>query len=159
MSVQTSETSSVPGVPVIVDGQLISSSPTTGAEVGRFPVADAATIAAAVQRARVAAVWWRDLGFDERRKRLLQWKVTLTKRLDELLDLLHNESGKPRADGLIECVTAYEHITWAAKQARRVLGPRRVGGSVMLPEFGARLEYEPYGVIGVIGPWNYPIFT
>jgi succinate-semialdehyde dehydrogenase/glutarate-semialdehyde dehydrogenase len=29
----------------------------------------------------------------------------------------------------------------------------------MLPEFGARLEYQPFGVIGVIGPWNYPVFT
>jgi succinate-semialdehyde dehydrogenase/glutarate-semialdehyde dehydrogenase len=29
----------------------------------------------------------------------------------------------------------------------------------MVPEFGARLEYQPFGVIGVIGPWNYPVFT
>ena len=32
-------------------------------------------------------------------------------------------------------------------------------GSVLLAEFGGRLEYQPFGVIGVIGPWNYPIVT
>jgi acyl-CoA reductase-like NAD-dependent aldehyde dehydrogenase len=29
----------------------------------------------------------------------------------------------------------------------------------MLLEFGAHLEYQPYGVVGVIGPWNYPVLT
>ncbi len=149
-----------PGVPVIVDGELISSNPATGAEVGRFPVADAATIGLAVDRARAAATWWRGLGFDGRRQRLLRWKVLMTRRMPELLDLLHDEGGKPKADGLIECITAFDHITWAARNARRVLRGRKVRGNlVMLPEFGGRLEYEPYGVVGVIGPWNYPIFT
>ncbi len=165
MSVQTSSSSPTgsdrtPGVPVIIDGELISSNPVTGAEVGRFPVADAAVIAAAVTRARAAAAWWRDLGFDERGKRLLRWKVLMAKRLPELLELLHAEGGKPRADGLVEAATALDHATWAARNAKRVLRGRRVGGNLKtLPEFGARLEYEPYGVIGVIGPWNYPIFT
>ena len=26
-------------------------------------------------------------------------------------------------------------------------------------EYSARLEYQPFGVIGVIGPWNYPVCT
>jgi acyl-CoA reductase-like NAD-dependent aldehyde dehydrogenase len=161
MSVQTSPSSTdrAPGVPVVVDGELISSSPQTGVEVGRFPVADAEAIAAAVTRARTAALWWRGLGFDARRERLLRWKVAMTKRMSELLDLLHDEGGKPKADGLIECITAFDHITWAAKNAKRVLRSRKVGGNMMLLEFGAQLAYEPYGVIGVIGPWNYPIFT
>jgi acyl-CoA reductase-like NAD-dependent aldehyde dehydrogenase len=34
-----------------------------------------------------------------------------------------------------------------------------VKGSLVLPEFSASVEYQPYGVIGVIGPWNYPINT
>jgi acyl-CoA reductase-like NAD-dependent aldehyde dehydrogenase len=164
MSVQTSPSAAgsadrAPGVPVIVDGELISTSPDTGVEVGRYPVADAAAVADAVTRARAAAAWWRGLGFEGRRQRLLRWKVLMVKHLDELLDLLHAEGGKPRADALIECVTALDHITWASKNAKRVLRSRKVGGNLMLPEFGARLDYEPYGVVGVIGPWNYPIFT
>src|SRR5690349_2045100 len=45
-----------PGVPVIVDGQLVSTNPATGAEVARLPVAGAAEVAAAVARARQAGV-------------------------------------------------------------------------------------------------------
>ncbi len=149
----------IAGVPVIVDGELISSSPATGVEVGRFPVADATAVGEAVTRARAAATWWAGLGYEGRRQRLLRWKVLMVKRMDELLTLMHDEGGKPKADALIECVTAFDHIAWASRNAKRVLGSRRVGGSRMLPEFGARLEYQPFGVIGVIGPWNYPIFT
>lgn len=148
-----------PGVPVVVDGQLVSTNPVTGAEVGRFPVADAEAVAEAVRRARAAQVWWRDLGFAGRRQRLLRWRSLMTSRLDELIELMHAEGGKPRADALVELAPALDHVAWSARNARRVLRARRVKGSLLLPEFSARLEYQPYGVIGVIGPWNYPINT
>ena len=93
MSVTTTPTP--PGTPVIADGELISTSPATGAEVGRFPVADADAVKAAVARARAASAWWRELGFDGRRKRLDKWRVAMAKRLPELLDLMHAEGGKP----------------------------------------------------------------
>jgi succinate-semialdehyde dehydrogenase / glutarate-semialdehyde dehydrogenase len=148
-----------PGEPTIVDGELVSTSPATGAEVGRFPVADADAVARAVAAAREAAEWWRNLGSDQRRRRLLKWRALIVKRLDELLALMHAEGGKPRPDALLECVAAIEHVAWSARNAQRVLRPRRVRGTLMLPEFGGRLEYEPFGVIGVIGPWNYPVLT
>jgi acyl-CoA reductase-like NAD-dependent aldehyde dehydrogenase len=148
-----------PGEPVVVDGQLVSTSPATGAEVGRFPVAGAEEVARAVATAREAADWWRGLGFEGRRKRLLRWRSVLTKRLEELLTLMHAEGGKPRSDALLECVAAIEHVAWSARNAHSVLRPRRVRGSLLLPEFGGHLEYEPFGVVGVIGPWNYPVLT
>ena len=157
MSVTTTPTP--PGMPVIADGELISTSPATGAEVGRFPVADADAVKAAVARARAASAWWRELGFDGRRKRLDKWRVAMAKRLPELLDLMHAEGGKPNGDALIECLAALDHVAWSAKNAKRVLQGRKVPGSLSLPEFSAWLEYQPFGVIGVIGPWNYPILT
>ena len=127
--------------------------------MGRFPVADQDTLTTVVARAREAASWWRDLGFDERRRRLLRWRSLIAARVDELIDVMHAEGGKPKVDALLECLGAVEHIAWAARNAKRVLRPRRVRGSLMLPEYSAHLEYQPYGVIAVIGPWNYPILT
>jgi succinate-semialdehyde dehydrogenase / glutarate-semialdehyde dehydrogenase len=148
-----------PGLAIIADGELVSTSPLTGAEVGRFPVLDAAAAAAAADRAREAAAWWGELGFDGRRERLLRWRTVMTKRIGELLAIMHAEGGKPTADALIECVAAIDHIAWAARNAKKVLGARRVRSNIMLAEFGALLEYQPFGVIGVIGPWNYPVLT
>jgi succinate-semialdehyde dehydrogenase/glutarate-semialdehyde dehydrogenase len=155
----TVQASSAPGAPTVVDGELISTSPTTDAEVGRFPVADAEAVAAAVARARAAGSWWRELGFDGRRQRLLRWRSVLARRLPELIAIMHAEGGKPNVDALLECAVAIDHVAWSARNAKRVLRSRRVRGTILLPEFSGRVEYQPFGVIGVIGPWNYPILT
>ena len=52
-----------------------------------------------------------------------------------------------------------DHLAWAAKHAQAVLGPRRVPSGLLMSNQAAQLEYQPLGVVGVIGPWNYPIFT
>ncbi|MEH0971036.1 aldehyde dehydrogenase family protein [Micromonospora sp. CPCC 205546] len=149
----------VPGIPVIEDGRLVSTSPATGAEAGRLPVASAEDVARAVERAREAGEWWVALGSGARRERLLRWRALLAQRIEEIAELVHAEGGKPVADAVVEVVSAVEHVDWAARNARRVLGPRQVRSRLVLAEFSAHLEYQPYGVVGVIGPWNYPVFT
>ncbi|PWR10375.1 aldehyde dehydrogenase [Micromonospora acroterricola] len=149
----------VPGNPIIEAGRLVSTSPATGAEAGRLPIATDADVRQAVDTARAAGEWWAGLGFTGRRARLLRWRALLAKRIEQLAELVHVEGGKPVADAIVEIVTAIEHIDWAARNAGRVLGPRRVRSRLILAEFSANLEYQPYGVVGVIGPWNYPVFT
>jgi succinate-semialdehyde dehydrogenase/glutarate-semialdehyde dehydrogenase len=148
-----------PGVPAIDEGSLISTSPASGEEVGRFPVASPDHVTDAVARARDAAGWWAGLGFAGRRKRLLAFRSVLANRLEELAELMHREGGKPTADALVEAIAAIDHVAWAAHHARKVLGRRRVGSSILLTEHSSYLEYLPFGVIGVIGPWNYPVLT
>ncbi|BCY14664.1 aldehyde dehydrogenase family protein [Actinoplanes sp. L3-i22] len=148
-----------PGLPVIEDGQLISTNPATGAEAGRVPAADEKSVIAAVDRAREAAVWWQSLGWEGRKTRLLRWRTLLVERIEELAELTRLETGKPLNDGIIEITAAVEHLDWAARHAKRVLGPRRMRTRLLLAEHVGHLEYQPFGVIGVIGPWNYPIVT
>ena len=63
------------------------------------------------------------------------------------------------ADAILEITLAIDHIEWAAKHAQKVLGERRVPAGLMAANQAASVEYQPFGVIGVIGPWNYPVFT
>jgi succinate-semialdehyde dehydrogenase / glutarate-semialdehyde dehydrogenase len=148
-----------PGVPVVEDGALVSTNPATGDEAGRFPIASADDVTAAVTRAQEAAAWWGRLDFASRRQRLLRYRSVLATRLGELAALVHHETGKPEADAIVEAGAAIDHVAWAATHARRVLGQRKVRSSLLMAEHAAYLEYLPYGVIGVIGPWNYPVFT
>jgi succinate-semialdehyde dehydrogenase / glutarate-semialdehyde dehydrogenase len=142
----------VPGVPTVTDGALVSTSPATGEEVGRFPVHGEAEVAAAVARARRAQRWWADLGFGGRRTRLAAWRKVMANRVDELTDLMHREGGKPVDDALIEVLTGMEHLDWAARRAAKVLGPRRVSAGLLMANQAASVEYSPLGVIGVIEP-------
>ena len=140
-------------------GTLISSSPATGRLVGRFDVATADDVHEAVVRAREASAWWAGLGFEGRRVRLRGWRSDMARRVEEVAGLVHAEGGKPRAEAIVEVAAAIDNLDWAAGNARRVLGPRRVRSRLPLIEHEAHLEYQPFGVVGVIGPWNYPVLT
>jgi len=136
-----------------------STAPATGAVVGMFPVHDPDAVAETVTQAFAAAELWAGLGFDGRRQRLDAYRGYLARRLHELADLVHRENGKPHADAILEISLAIDHLAWAAGHARKALGPRRVRAGLLAANHAAYLEYQPLGVIGVIGPWNYPVFT
>jgi acyl-CoA reductase-like NAD-dependent aldehyde dehydrogenase len=76
-----------------------------------------------------------------------------------LAQLMHEETGKPVDDAKLEIILAVLHIDWAARNARRVLRPRRVRSGLIASHLSSTVEYHPLGVVGVIGPWNYPVFT
>jgi aldehyde dehydrogenase (NAD+) len=136
-----------------------SLNPATGDVVARFAVHTAADVAAAVARARPAAQWWRELGYAGRKQRLRAWRALIATRIDEIAELIHRENGKPVFDAIGELATAIEHLDWAAGAAQKVLGRRRVGSGLLALNHAATLEYVPYGVVGVLGPWNYPVHT
>jgi acyl-CoA reductase-like NAD-dependent aldehyde dehydrogenase len=136
-----------------------STDPASGAVVGVFPVHDADAVRETVERARPAAAAWRELGFDGRRTRLAAWRGYLARRMHELADLVHRENGKPHADAILEITLAVDHLAWAGAHAGKVLGLRKVHAGMLAANHAAYVEYQPMGVIGVIGPWNYPVFT
>ncbi|MEI4280748.1 aldehyde dehydrogenase family protein [Klenkia terrae] len=140
-------------------GTFPSTDPATGALVAEFPVHSPEDVAAAVARARVAAQAWGDLGFAGRRTRLAAYRGYLARRMHELADLVHRENGKPHADAILEITLAVDHLAWAGAHARKTLGPRNVNPGLLAANHQAVLEYQPLGVVGVIGPWNYPVFT
>jgi acyl-CoA reductase-like NAD-dependent aldehyde dehydrogenase len=112
-----------------------------------------------VARSETAAIWWRSLGFDGRAVHLRRYKSEIARRIDELADLIHQENGKPHGDAVLEITLVVDHLAWASGHARKVLGPRRVRSGLMAANNAASVEYQPLGVVGVIGPWNYPVFT
>ncbi|GAA4129459.1 aldehyde dehydrogenase family protein [Nocardioides fonticola] len=136
-----------------------SLNPRTGDVVGTYPIHTAEDVAAAVARARASAAWWAGLGFEGRKEVLDQWRAVLARRLAQLVDVVHRETGKPHGDAQLEIALAIDHVAWAASHAGKVLGRKRVSAGLMLANQAASVEYLPLGVVGVIGPWNYPVFT
>ena len=136
-----------------------SLNPATNEPVGTFPIFGEDDVNDAVARAREAAAWWSALGWKERRTRLLSWKSYLTRYMMRLAEVVHAETGKPTADAQLEIILAIVHIDWAAKHARKVLSPHRVRSGLVAFNHASSVQYHPLGVVGVIGPWNYPVFT
>lgn len=133
--------------------------PATGELFGEYPVTSDAEVAGVVVQARESAAWWSALSFRQRRSILLKWNSLLIERLDDAVDLIVAESGKPRSDAQLEAALACEHVDWAARKAEFYLRAHHRSPGLLMANMSARVDRVPYGVVGVIGPWNYPIFT
>ena len=92
--------------------------PATDEVVGSYPIHTEQDVAEAVARAREAAAWWAGLGFAGRAERLRRWKGMITRRVAQLAELVHAETGKPHSDAMVEIIPAIDHLEWAAKHAR-----------------------------------------
>ncbi len=136
-----------------------SHNPSTGEVFSTHPIYTSAEVQSAVASARGASKLWQELGFSGRRKVLLAWSALLINRIDEIAQLISDETGKPISDASLEATLAIGHLTWAARNAREVLRSQNRQPGLLMANMSAVVERSPVGVVGVIGPWNYPIFT
>ena len=58
--------------------------------------------------------------------------------MDELAQLMHEETGKPADDAMVEIILAIVHVGWAARHARRVLGQGGDGRPAVAGRDGSR---------------------
>ncbi|MCP5039856.1 MAG: aldehyde dehydrogenase family protein [bacterium] len=129
---------------------LISTSPAEpGRELGRYPVADAAAVAAAVQRARAAFRDWRNAGFEKRAEIMGRFRDLAAARVDELGRLVAMESGKALWDAMGEAKLIAAKVDVSLGMGMELVAEQDVGG-------GARATHHPRGVLAVYGPFNFP---
>lgn len=138
--------------------RLSSYNPATGELIGHVPILSAAEVDAAVARARIAAQTWSTRSFAARTEELVAFRKAIAAAADDIADLLHRENGKPMLEALVEVMMALGHVQHATAIAEKAMQPRKVSAGI-LANFKATISYHPVGVVGVIGPWNYPLFT
>ena len=136
-----------------------SHNPVTGEPVGSFPIYSAKQVSEIVSHARHASTAWVNLGFPGRKKVLLSWSTYIINNIDQIATLVSLETGKPISDAKLEVSMAVSHIGWAARHAEDVMRTSYRAPGVLMANMSATVERSPLGVVGVIGPWNYPIFT
>jgi acyl-CoA reductase-like NAD-dependent aldehyde dehydrogenase len=133
--------------------------PATGQIVGRVPQLSPADVAPMVERARAVQPAWWGLGYDGRAAILERAQKWTLDNADRLIDTIVSETGKTRDDAqLAEIGYAAGAFGFWAKNAEKFLRERRVRtSSPMLLGKKALVRYAPLGVVGVIGPWNFPL--
>lgn len=136
-----------------------SLNPVTGDVIATHPIASAAEIAEVTTIAYDAFQRWSTAGFRSRRKILLAYSDLILKEIDDLAAIVTLETGKPASDAKLEIALTAHHIAWAARNAESVLRTAHRSPGLLMANMSATVERSPLGPIGVIGPWNYPVFT
>jgi acyl-CoA reductase-like NAD-dependent aldehyde dehydrogenase len=129
--------------------------PATEEVIGRVPRAGQAEVDRAVAAARAAFDGWRWTPAGERAEALHAAVAKTAEHHDHLLELLTREQGKPRGEQAEELEYAASCLRYYAELSRH-----RRGAVIPSGEPRTQLNLvlkEPYGVVGAIVPWNYPL--
>jgi len=130
--------------------------PATGARLAEYPVADREAVAAAVARAREAQPRWAALGFAERGRILRKVRDRFVDEKDRICDVVSGETGKPRHDVITnELLFLCDAIGFWSKRAGKYLADEPARPH-LLKNKRVYVSYTPHGVVGIIGPWNFP---
>ena len=116
-------------------------------------------VAPMVARARAAQPGWEAIGFEGRAKVLRRAQKWVLDNSDRVIETIVSETGKTWDDAqTAEIGYAAAAFGFWAKNAPKYLADERVrSSSPFLVGKKCVLRYRPLGVVGVIGPWNYPL--
>jgi acyl-CoA reductase-like NAD-dependent aldehyde dehydrogenase len=140
-------------------GEIVVENPATGREVGRVPELSGDQVAELARKGRAAQPGWNALGFEGRARVLSRAQKWVVDNRDRIIETIVSETGKTYEDALIaEINYATSAFGFWAKNAPKFLADERVKTSSPFV-LGRKLvvRYQPLGLIGVIGPWNYPL--
>jgi len=115
-------------------------------------------LAASILLCRQAQQTWQQQPWKVRTKILRGVRDLLVLRADELAATISQNSGKTLTDALsTEIVPATMALSWYCRQGHRALRSHAAPpGNLLLANKRSRVLYQPYGVVGIISPWNYP---
>ncbi len=133
--------------------------PATGEIIRTVPNTSPDEVAAAVDRARAAQPGWEALGFEGRARILRRAQKWVIDHSERIIDTIVSETGKTYEDAqLAEIGYAAAAFGFWSKMAPEYLADEKVRTASPLVK-GRRLviRYRPVGVVGVIGPWNFPL--
>ncbi|HYV14514.1 MAG TPA: succinic semialdehyde dehydrogenase [Conexibacter sp.] len=133
--------------------------PATGEVIATVPTLGASQVKELVARARAAQPAWEALGFEERGKVFLRAQKWVTDNARQIIATIVSETGKTYEDAqLAEIMYAASAFGFWAKEAPGFLADEHVKSANPFVK-GKKLitRYRPVGVVGVIGPWNFPL--
>ena len=136
--------------------------PATGELITTIPNLGESEIKAMVARARAARPAWAELGFEDRGRVFRRAQKWMLANADRVIDVVTSETGKTVEDAQhTDFSYTVSALGFWPKYAPKYLADERVPSWKSPVVFGKRLvvRYAPVGVVGIIGPWNFPIVS
>jgi succinate-semialdehyde dehydrogenase/glutarate-semialdehyde dehydrogenase len=143
---------------IILREELTARDLATGAVLGTVTVTPAEQIDAVVQDVAKVQPLWALLRVKDRARYMGRMAQAVIDDFDELTEALAREQGRSRAEvAALELLAAIDALKWVAEDGAEVLSARRVAVNRSLTiAKRARIAFEPYGVLGVIGAGSAP---
>lgn len=132
--------------------------PGTGEILGYSPMHTADEVRQFFMKARGAQPEWAALPMKEKIAKIKKIRTYMVDHVDSLAETIARDNGKTRTDALAaEVLPAIAALTYYCKKAKSFLKDHRIlPSSLLFMNKISKITRVPYGVVGVISPWNYP---
>ena len=132
--------------------------PATGEMIANVPEFSRDDVVAVVDRLRSAQPAWERLGFKERYEALRTFSQFLFDNEEEFIDRLVEETGKARSEAPNEILVLASEVSYYGKNAAKFLAEETPKShSLWMKTKSLKVVAKPQPVVGLIGPWNFPI--
>lgn len=140
--------------------KIRSINPGNGQLIREFIAASKEDVDAAVKRAQVAQKSWGSLALSERAIYFRRLAELLNEKSQEILDIIKEETGKRIPDGQAELFDVIDAIEYYLGKMEYVHpdASLKLNGE-LFPKTEFTLDYVPFGVIGLIMPWNFSFYS
>jgi acyl-CoA reductase-like NAD-dependent aldehyde dehydrogenase len=139
---------------------LKSMNPQTGEVLGEIVPSKPEEVSGIVDAARKVQPEWAAIAPQGRARHLREVRHNIYRHLDEIVETITQECGKPQSEALAhDVMPAVIGLQYMERNGPKWLRPDHPGW-IVGPALGliSRVEYRPFGVVGCIAPWNYPFF-
>jgi acyl-CoA reductase-like NAD-dependent aldehyde dehydrogenase len=138
--------------------KISSVNPATGEVLRELKCTGESEVLAAVARAREAQASWAAIGVRTRIAVLREFQRKLQENKSEIAEAITREAGKPWVEALTtEVLVVLDAARFLIDNAYRLLRDEPVPhGNLATKLKRGLLVREPYGVVAIISPWNYP---
>src|SRR5260370_26955567 len=138
--------------------RIASVNPATGEVLGELDSAGPTEVRAAVARSQAAQPDWHAWGIRNRVPVLRRFQQLLLAHKTDIARRITQEAGKPQVEALTtEVLVVLDAARFLIDNAFAILREEKLphGNLAMKTKLG-RILHDPYGVVGIISPWNYP---
>ena len=142
----------------VAAGKVVSINPATGEVLREFESASTAEVQATVAHARAAQPAWQAMDASKRLAIIAKFQQLLSERKQQVARVITSEAGKPVAEALLtEILVVLDAARFLMQETYGFLREQPLAhGNLATKAKSGRLIRQPYGVIGIISPWNYP---
>jgi acyl-CoA reductase-like NAD-dependent aldehyde dehydrogenase len=135
-----------------------SFNPITGEKIGETPVHTRTDFLKTIAKAKAVQPQWAGMPLKARVRHIIKIRQYLLDHSEQLSEVIARDTGKVRMDALAtEIFPSTTATQYYCKHAKRFLAEQKVRSSTWLLCYKrSRIMRIPYGIIGIISPWNYP---
>lgn len=137
-----------------------SFNPGNGQLIREFEASTKEDVEAAVNRAQIAQKSWGALSLEQREKYFRRLAEVLNEKSQKILDVIKEETGKRIPDGQAELYDVIDAIEYYLGKMSCIHPDISLKlNDQAFPDTDFVLDYVPYGVVGLIMPWNFSFYS